>query len=318
MNANLGRQRLKEIKSLDLDGWSVGFWLVKRKMSRKTARYEVLRVNTDARLQQRLRGYLHAQFQQPDFHVEPYDFNNADGDDVLFAIAADATDFAKVAAAIGEGFDNPHARSYQELLDAWAYVVLFEHRDRQLFAWRKINADTQPKKVKSKSATFFQAQKLIDIEEKEIFLIDPRYDFLVFDGAVLIANKRQFEISMNFREGMQANGEEVLKELEHLAIVSDVEVIRKYVGNNLHHLRKLSAIRKSAYYRQPGYMGKLVKINQQEKWGLKIEHGRIVVEEATVELLLTLLNNDRLRSPINDELFDSAVKAPVSGGTRRP
>jgi hypothetical protein len=39
-----------------------------------------------------------------------------------------------------------------------------------------------------------------------------------------------------------------------------------------------------------------------------------VVEEETIDLLLKLLNNDRLRSPINNELFDAAAKARVSGG----
>jgi hypothetical protein len=36
-----------------------------------------------------------------------------------------------------------------------------------------------------------------------------------------------------------------------------------------------------------------------------------VVEEETIELLLKLLNNERLRSLINNETFDAAVKALV-------
>ena len=40
--------------------------------------------------------------------------------------------------------------------------------------------------------------------------------------------------------------------------------------------------------------------------------GKIVVEEETMDLLLKLLNNDRLRSPINDEVFDSSAKKAVS------
>jgi hypothetical protein len=49
-----------------------------------------------------------------------------------------------------------------------------------------------------------------------------------------------------------------------------------------------------------------------EKWDLKIEGGKIIVEEETIELLLKLLNNDRLRSPINDEVFDSSAKKAVT------
>ena len=54
------------------------------------------------------------------------------------------------------------------------------------------------------------------------------------------------------------------------------------------------------------------KVVKAEKWDLKIEGGKIIVEEGTIELLLTLLNNDRLRSPINDEVFDSSAKKAVT------
>ncbi|MBQ4797045.1 DUF4868 domain-containing protein, partial [Pectobacterium versatile] len=86
-------------------------------------------------------------------------------------------------------------------------ISLFEKGDKRLFAWRKINSDTQPKKVRSKNAVFFQKHKLVDIDDKEVFLIDPIYDFFVYNGTTFIANKKQFESSMNFREGMKANGE---------------------------------------------------------------------------------------------------------------
>lgn len=312
MSDNKVKKQLKEIKLFNFSKWLVTFWLVKRKLIRKKAIYSVLRVNIDAKLQRRFRGYLKTQLQDKKFHVSAYDFNNADGDDTLFTIESDITDFAKVEMAIDEGFNNQHAKSYEELLNSWAYVVLFEKNGKKLFAWRKINSDTQPKKVKSKNAMFFQDHKLIDLDDKDIFLIDPRYDFFVYEGTAFIANKRQFESSMNFREGMKANGAEVLAEFDRLKIFDNVDIIKEFVGTNLHHLRKLSSIRTSGYYKQPDYMQKLIKVNTNEKWELKIVNGKIVVEKETVELLLKLLNNDRLRSPINNELFDSSAKAPVA------
>jgi len=314
MSTNKAKKQLKEIKSFDFSKWSVTFWLVKRKVIQKEVNYGVLRVNIDAKLQRRFRGYLKVQLLNKEFHVSAYDFNNADGEDALFTIATDITDFVKVAAAIDDDFNNPHAKNYEELLNSWAHIVLFEKDGKRLFAWRKINADTQPKKVKSKNATFFQDHKLVDLEDKEIFLIDPRYDFFVYDGTAFIANKRQFESSMNFREGMKTNGAEVLADFEKLNIFDNVEIIKEFVGSNLHHLRKLSSIRKSGYYKQPDYMQKLIKVNNSEKWELQIVKDKIVVEKETVELLLKLLNNDRLRSPINNELFDSAAKALVAQG----
>ncbi len=45
-----------------------------------------------------------------------------------------------------------------------------------------------------------------------------------------------------------------LEQFESLAFLSDVALIRKYVGDNLHHLRKLASIRKAGYYQQPDYL----------------------------------------------------------------
>ena len=235
-----------------------------------------------------------------------------DTDDVLLTVASDATDFPRVELAIQQGFDNDRAKEYSDLLNSWAYVIHFEHGGEHIYAWRKINAMTQPKKVESRKVLFFQNHRLTDIAEDEVFLIDPHFDFFAYEGITFIANKREFESSMNFREGMKSHGNELLTKLEALSFFSDVAPIREFVGDNLHHLRKLASIRKSGYYQQPDYLKKLIEVSAEEGWDLKIENGKIVVEAATVELLLTLLNNDRLRSPINQEVFDSAAKKKVS------
>lgn len=315
---NLGKPMLKDvtkqfkaIKTIDFSQWSASFWLVKRKAAHRQAQYSVLRVDIDTKLQKRFQGYLKQQLQGKDFHLAEYDFNNTDGDDALFTIAADITDFSKVEKAISEGFDNHRATEYDDLLNSWAYVVLFEKDTNYLYAWRKINSMTQPKKVQTRKATYFHNHKLIDIADKEVFLIDPRFDFFVHEGLVFIANKREFESSMNFREGMKIHAADVLGEFKALEFVDDVHLIEEFVGDNLHHLRKLASIRKAGYYKQPDYLKRMMQVSAEEGWELKVENGTVVVEKDTVELLLKLLNNDRLRSPINNELFDSAAKALV-------
>lgn len=304
-------KHLKKLKTIDLSHWTVTFWLVKRKAAQRGANYSVLRVDIDAKLQKRFRGYLKQQLQSRDFHVDEYAFSNADADDVLLTIDADITDFQKIEKAIGEGFDNERAKEYSDLLNSWAYVIQFENGGERAFAWRKISAMSQPKKVLSRKALFFHNHKLTDVDDDEVFLIDPHFDFFVYEGVAFIANKRAFESSMNFREGMKSHGNELLTEFSSLNFFSDVAPIRAYVGENLHHLRKLASIRKAGYYRQPDYLKRLIQVSAQEGWELKIADGKIVVESETIELLLKLLNNDRLRSPINQEVFDSAAKKPV-------
>lgn len=302
---------LKKLKGFDLNKSAVSFWLVKRRTAYREATYSVLRVDIDEKLLSRFRGYFCDQVQGRHFHLVEYDYSTTDGDDVLLTLRADDTDFSKVQAAIENGFDNQRARQYSDLLNSWAYVVLFEGSNDRVFAWRKINAMTQPKKVLSRKALFFKDHRLMDIADEEVFLIDPHFDFFIFEGLAFIAHKKDFESSMNFREGMKALGENFLNEFESLGFFNDIGLIREYVGDNLHHLRKLASIRKAGYYKQPNYMDRLIDVSAAEGWNLKITEGKIIVELETIDLLLKLLNNDRLRSPINNELFDSSAKQPV-------
>jgi hypothetical protein len=302
---------LKKLKGFDLNKSAVSFWLVKRRTAYREATYSVLRVDIDEKLLSRFRGYFRDQVQGRHLHLVEYDYSTTDGDDVLLTLRADDTDFSKVQAAIENGFDNQRARQYSDLLNSWAYVVFFEDGNDRVFAWRKINAMTQPKKVLSRKALFFKDHRLMDIADEEVFLIDPHFDFFIFEGLAFIAHKKDFESSMNFREGMKALGENFLNEFESLGFLNDLGPIREYVGDNLHHLRKLASIRKAGYYKQPDYMEQLIHVSAAEGWNLKIAEGKIVVEPEMIDLLLKLLNNDRLRSPINNEMFDSSAKQPV-------
>lgn len=311
------KKQLKEIDGADFGKWQPSFWLIKKGRSEGDTSYQAMRVDMDVKLRNRFKRYLKQQLQGRNFHVAVYDYNNADGDDALFTVDVSETDFGKVIAAIEGGFKNSRVTKYEELLRSWAYVILFENDGKKLFAWKHISADTQPKKAAAKDLAFFLNKKLVDLDDKEVFMIYPSFDFFVYEGTTFIANKRKFESSMNFRDGMRKNGDEVLSAFEKLQIFDDVEIIRNFVGSNLHHLRKLSSIRKAGYYEKADYMEKLIKVSKKEKWELKIVDGKIIVEAETVELLLKLLNNDRLRSPINDELFDSAAKAPVKNKAAR-
>jgi hypothetical protein len=313
MTTGHGKQFMA-LKNFDLAPWEVTFWLVKRKTVHREASYSVLRAEIDEKLKKRFKRYLNQQVQTREFHLEPYEFSNADTDDVLLTIDTDATDFPKVKAMIDKGFDNPIAKKYEELLNSWAYVIQFEQGNTSLYAWRKINAMTSPKKVESRKAIFFQNHRLVDVDDKQVFLIDPHFDFLLFEEITFIICKREFESSMNFREGMKAHASELLAKFKTMRFLSDVEPIREYIGDNLHHLRKLASIKKAGYYQQPNYVSRLIQVCKDEGWELKITDRKIMVEPETIDLLLKLLNNERLRSPINDELFDAAVKKTVLKG----
>ena len=103
----------------------------------------------------------------------------------------------------------------------------------------------------------------------------------------------------------------VLDDFEKLEIVDDVDKLRERIGDSMKYLRKISMIKNNGYYKNKDFMSKLIQANKKEKWGLRIENNKIVITEDNFEDVLTLLNNDRLKSPITEETFDVHVKVPL-------
>jgi hypothetical protein len=306
------KQALQTLRATDFKHWVATFWLVKRKLSQQQARYSVLKVDTDRKLEQKLKNAVSEKILDQDYQLDDYDFLTADHDKSLLTIASSDTDVMLIQAEIEKGTANAKVEQYEQLLDAWAMVIKLEHQDKAIYAYRKINKFNNATRLSHVSFIQFKDQELKDLDEKEIFTIDTQVDFFTYDGTTFIANKKEFESTLNFRAGMEKNRDVVLQEFVDLKIFSDATLLKEHIGANLNYLRKVSSIQKSGYYKDAKFMEELVKVNQSKSWGLQVENGAIVINETSIDLVLTLLNNGRLESPINHEVFDASVKKKVS------
>lgn len=302
---------MAHLRQVDFKSWITTLWLVKRRLVAQVAHYSVLRVEADKKLQSKLKAAVTGRIQAKNYKLEEYDFLTADQDDQIFTIDSSETDFIGIQAEIDKGLSNKKVEKYEDLLDSWAYVVKLTHDESAVYGLRKISKLNKATKVKGVASTLFVDKQLTDLEDEKIFTLDTHIDFFAYEGTTFITNKKEFESALNFRDGMEKNRDVVLNEFAALKVFSDVEPIRKSVGTNLHLLRKISSIQKSGYYKSPQYLIDLIKVNKERNWGLTVENGIIIVNEDNVDLVLTLLNNGRLESPINHEVFDASVKKKV-------
>ena len=305
-------KKLAHLSQIDFKPWVTTLWLIKRKLDpQKHAHYSVLRVDVDKKLQNKLRNAVTERVQGAGYKVEEYDFLTADQDNRLFTIESTETDFLKIQGEIDKGLANEKVDKYEDLLGSWAYAIKLEHNGSVVYAVRKVNKYTQIAKVKAVSYFLFEDKKLVDLEDNKIFAIDTHIDFFVHDGTIFIANKKEFESTLNFREGMEKNREKILTEFINLTVFSNVEPIRKVVGANLHLLRKMLSIQKNGYYKDKKFLAALHETNNEKGWNLTIKDGVIFIDESNVDFVLKLLNNERVESQINHEVFDAAVKKKV-------
>jgi Domain of unknown function (DUF4868) len=303
-----------KLRQFDYAKASVVFWVIKRRLVKMEASYEAMRVDADAALSARLRETFAKTLAEKNYRLEPYSFVSEDQDEQIYTMDWATTDFERVKSAMDRGFKAPRAKTFKDLLNSWAYVAQLQAGGEIIYAWRKISALNSVKKVGLTTPLLFKDATLVDIDTKDIFTIDTRIDFFANQSHLFILNKKEFESGLNFRARLERARDEVLSEFGGLGLLSSTDALAKKVGSNLGMLRKLSEIQKNGYYKDKNFVEKLRAANTRHHWNLAFDDsGKIIPEDDKIDLLLTLLNNSRLQSLINAEVFDAAVKTHVDG-----
>lgn len=301
-------EKFEKVKAVSWNEAVVSFYIVKRKLVKREAKYKIFEVNTDDNLKRKLRKVAFDKVAVSNQALE-YDFNTSDLDDNVLAIATDETDLQQLIENINDEESPETASTYEDLLGSWIYIARLEKDGQILYSVRRVSEGWTTKKVAQLINIIFDGNMLVDLEQKEIFRIDGKVDFFSFNGMIFIADKKNFETALNFREGMERNRDAIVKEFKETDLFVDADEISTLVGNNIKRLRKLSQVKKSAYYKEQDFLRGLKQVNEFEKWGIQYsEDGKLIVTENDIDIILRVLNNDRLTSKINQENFEVDVK----------
>jgi hypothetical protein len=303
------KQLLDEIKKDEWANATVSLFVAKRQLRNKQAKYTVFQVNADDSLQLKLKNIATQRINKANTAAE-YDFNTADLDSNMLGIDTSETDFQTILESITADVPPEFITEYKDLVDTWVYIARFDVPGKQpLFSVRKVNEAWSTKKVNQLVNAFFVDNMLVDLKQEHVFRIDGKVDFFAHQGVIFIADKKNFESALNFRAGMENNRDLIVKEFKEIELFVDADEIKILVGSSLPRLRKLSQVKKSGYYRDVNFLIKLRLVSNNEGWGIKYSNdGKLIVDQDDIDTVLRVLNNDRLKSMINDENFDVDVK----------
>jgi len=276
----------------------------------KKASYKTKSINTRDELKTKLYNIVLKVIEKSGKVIEYEDLTVDQDDDVLY-IESEITDFELILVDINKGSDAEKVKNIDELKNTWAYVIEIQDDKNRVLGVKKLSKEWDMTKNNFINL-IFQQQEFVDLNESNIFKIYNSLDFLWFDGGLYIFDKRNFEKALNFRERLIKSKNEVLEDIKKENILDDVDLLKDSVGENMKYLRKLGQIKKNGYYKFPNYIANLKIVNKQEKWGLRIENDKIIVEEDKIDLILTVLNNGRLKSLVTFETFDVDTKKKVS------
>ena len=311
MNNNELEKLLKRLKKYNFAKAQATFWILKRAGKPNSPTYSALYVNTELALQQKLVRIVSDAIEQANL-VKPYDYYTADmAEDEVLALKADEIGFDQIQATVDLGSDAPHVENANQLNDSWAYLIDLEVGGTHVRAVHKIVGGWALKKRSLSVKVLFSKTTLIDYEDAHVFQLEKKIDFVTFDGIAFILDKSKFESVMNFRAGMERKKDELLTHLGEMKLVTDPNAMRDGIGTNIHLLRRAASVRKNAYYQDDKFVKELKQVCDKHGWNVKWQNGQIIVTPDNVGIILTLLNNDRLQSPVNNEIFDVLVKNRV-------
>lgn len=300
---------LQYLKGLDLGRYPVSLWILRRKLYKKKASYTVLKIEAEEPLRVKLRESVITEIDTRKVS-RPYFDGAGDQQDVSYELPTGMTDFGGIRDEIESGGKKVRVTSESELIGAWGYVIKLFTEGGSVYGFRKISTNWSAKKVKGLISLIFDKEMLIDLEERPVFKIDQNIDFLCLGKDLFVLNREQFEGAMNFRAEMEARKGEVIQEIQALELFTDVAPFRRKV-DSIRALRKIARIQENGYYRDSTFMRDLQRTSENQKWGLAFENEKIVVSDHNVDLVMTLINNDRLSSLINAEIFDVEGKTRV-------
>ena len=245
--------------------------------------------------------------------AEAYEFETTDQDDRVLVHPISQTDFPLIAAEVMRGLDAPKVQSVEEFQNAIGTIISIEvGKQNTLFAFRRRPEAWNLRKLAGWVNAIFKNATLVDVDAGVVLRLDQHIDFIGFREQLFVLNKKNFEYGLNFREGMERTRDRVINEFQSRNLFTDVRPLRDKVASNLHYLRKLTALEKSGYYRDPNFMAELERASKAEGWALEFVDGKIVMTAESLDLIITLLCNNRVQSMVNRERFDiEGVKKPI-------
>lgn len=192
----------------------------------------------------------------------------------------------------------------KQLKGAVGYLVKFRAGDSVVYAVRK-TAPSWRATVRKKMINAIFANGELSVAPDESFSFDAYFDFYCFNETIFVSSKRTYESTVADKVVYQKGFEDLTVDCDFTNLFTDLEPLKRYVGKNAMHLRRMTVVQQKALYNRPGFSERLKVVSETRGWGLKFDDdGRITVCEETAKVVIQVLLDHRLLSEVTDNTYD--------------
>ncbi len=287
---------LDDFRAFDTDEAALTFWVFKKSTNPKTKApvFTGHWIDLTPELVEHLKEVVAAERERVT-ETKAYTLLAQTNENSALTIGADQTLADLIVTGCGAETQARKADKVKDLNNASFYVIKLAVGDKVMLAVRRTETGWNARKA-AKFLNVIWTDEKLDLEEDRAFQIARNVDFVIFDGELVIAQKKNFEHILNFKEAHIDDFAALRAEPEFSAVFTDDKLIAEYVGSNKTHLRRIATIRQKGHYKDPAFMGSLLQNLDRLKYEFTFNGNKIVPTEATCPQIITALLDHRLLS----------------------
>ena len=289
-------------KTFDYDVATIQLWVFKK--STASIKFRAWHVRTDEAVEKLFRDAIKSEVSRV---TETVSYTHLSENNESSCLIHDLAESEGLIALL-QAVDLPEAENTDAKLDqlkgAVGYLVKFQGVDKTIYAVRKTGPTWKPKTRSSLINTVFKNGELSAVQN-ETFSFDSFFDFYCIEETILISSKKKYESTVSDKKAYKKNFDDLTVDKSFISAFKDIAPLKKYVGQNSIHLRRMTVIQQKALYSKPDFTSNLKKVSDLRGWELKFDtDGKIDVCDKTARVVMQVLLDHRLLSEVTETTYD--------------
>jgi hypothetical protein len=305
---------LDDLKAFDIDAATVSLWVFKgpRGPSNTPPKYTGYWVETTDGLDAALKDTVAAERNRIEETIA-YELLAQNNEAGALLIAKKETNAGLLTDLAAAEIEAKRVQDAERLQNTTFYLIKLIRNDAILYAVRRTTSGWKTKHAISARSLFF-AENMLDLDNRPRFDLEKSIDFFVIGEELLILHKEHFESTLRYKQTHANDFAELQAEPDFAAVFVDLAPLIQHVGVNKIRLRRMSAVRQKAHYRDAEFMSRLRQHYAEYGFALQFgEDGKIIATDETSSQIITALLDHRLASGFSKCVYDvsSTVTIPI-------
>lgn len=289
-------------RNFDYDNAEVHLWVFKK--STTNAKFRAWHVRTDEDVESLFRGTIKSEADRITETVAYSHISQNNESSVLEHSLEESEGLIALLQVVDAPEDENTIAQIKQLKGAIGYLVKFKVEDRVVYAVRK-TAPTWRTSVRKNMINVVFKDGELSVVPDESFYFDSYFDFYCLNETIFVSSKRTYESTVSDKVVYEKTFDDLTVDQNFTSLFSDVDPLKRFVGKNAMHLRRMTVIQQKALYNRPGFSDRLKAVSEMRGWGLNFDDaGKITVCEETARIIMQVLLDHRLLSEVTDYTYD--------------